>query len=197
MGFSLSFNTNVLSYVTNSLGSNAAGGTLNVNTNQLADGRLGIALSLPIGTTFAAGTQDVVKLRFAVPTAATGSTVLVFTDQPVLREISDLFANELPGTYEDSTLSLGADPGRRLRLQPPQLQPAGHVRLLIGTADGSGLESQRVAKIEILATTNVAWHATNWLKLTNPLLWTNGLLQLDDSNSVPHPSRFYDAVEKP
>jgi hypothetical protein len=97
----------------------------------------------------------------------------------------------------DGTLTLGVDPGKRLRLQPPQLQPAGHFRLLIGNADGSGMESQRLSKIEVLASTNVALAVTNWLKLTNPLVWTNGLFQLDDSNGVQHPSRFYNAVEKP
>jgi hypothetical protein len=194
LDFSLSFDSSVLTYVEAALGADVFGGVLNVNTNQLVTGQLGFALAMPIGISFAAGTRELVRLTFVTSITVTGNTSVAFADQPVFREISDPFANALPSSYTNGVLTVGP---KLLRLGLSQFRPEARFRLLIGNADGSPVESQRVAKVEIFATTNLSLHITSWLKLNNLPVWTNGILQLDDPESDAPVRRFYQTVERP
>jgi len=87
-------------------GTNAAGAILNVNTSQVATGRLGLALSLPIGSTFAMGTQEMAALRFAVASNAIGSTEAKFSDDPVTREVSDALAMSVAAAFVNGRLQV-------------------------------------------------------------------------------------------
>jgi hypothetical protein len=61
------------------LGSGASGATLLANTNQIGTGRLGLAISMPAGATFAAGTQEVALVSFTPAiTKVSGLTVHQF-----------------------------------------------------------------------------------------------------------------------
>ena len=103
VGLSLTYNPAAVRFQNANLGTGAVGGLLNVNTN-LA-GKVGLALVLPTGNRFPSGAQELVKLSFVATPSAAGSTALSFTDAPVLREISDAFANPLPVSYSaDLTL---------------------------------------------------------------------------------------------
>ena len=61
-GFTLNYDPSILTYVGATLGSGAPDGTFGVNAKQA--GSLGLAVILPGGTTFAAGTQQIVQVTF-------------------------------------------------------------------------------------------------------------------------------------
>ncbi len=107
LGFSLTFDPAVLSNPQANLGSDAAGATLNANNGQLGSGRLGIALSLPFGQKFTAGTRQIVVVNFAIANSASASSTQVgFGDQPIAREISDVNAAALQANYTPGTVSI-------------------------------------------------------------------------------------------
>lgn len=109
LGFSLTFDPSVLGNPQANLGSDAAGATLNTNTNQIGSGRLGIALSLPTGQKFNAGTRQVVVVNFTVAANASGSSTPVgFGDQPIAREISDVNARSLQAGFTAGAVSFAS-----------------------------------------------------------------------------------------
>jgi hypothetical protein len=107
LGFTIVFDPSRLIFVSVTAGASAATATMNANTNQGAAGRVGIALALSGGTTFPAGTRDVVLLTFAASTNAIDASTLSFGDQPVVREISDTSAHALPCGYVSGQVSFG------------------------------------------------------------------------------------------
>ena len=107
LGLSVTFDPTKLTYISPAiLGSDAAGVVLNVNTSQVASGRLGIAMAQPAGSAFAAGTRHLVTLNFNVAVNASGSTTIGFGDQPIPREISDPDVNILEAAYDSVTLDI-------------------------------------------------------------------------------------------
>jgi hypothetical protein len=100
LGFSLDFDLTQLGYVRAALGSDAAGAALNINTNRLAEGRLGFGLALPSNQAFPAGIRQVLKIVFAVPHGGTvNATTVSFGNLPITREVVDPLANILPADY--------------------------------------------------------------------------------------------------
>ncbi len=100
LGFSLNFPTAVLSNPTAAIGSGATGATLNVNTLQAANGRVGVAMALPTGQVFTAGTKQLVVLTFTIAAnAPAGPAAITFGDLPIAREVSDASANSLATTF--------------------------------------------------------------------------------------------------
>src|SRR5205823_4426317 len=65
-GFSLVFDPAQLSFVSAEKSNEASGGTLNVNKLEATAGRVGLALALPAGSTFASGRHQLVVLTFAL-----------------------------------------------------------------------------------------------------------------------------------
>ena len=108
VGLSLEFDPTALSFVSVSAGSSLENPLLNVNSNQAANGRVGLAMALPAGKALKAGKQTLVLVRF---TALTGggaaSTPLAFSDQPIRRQLADANANSISGEYENGTISFG------------------------------------------------------------------------------------------
>lgn len=97
LGFSLNFNPSILSNPQVALGSDAAGGTLNLNPSQVAQGRLGIAIALPTGQKFSAGAREVAKVTFTIAAnAVPGTTQVSFGAQPIAVQAVDDAANILP-----------------------------------------------------------------------------------------------------
>ena len=84
-----------------------------------------------------------------------------------------------------------------VRLHPPRCQPEGGFQLQVSDAGGSALPSERIGRLELLATTNVALPLTSWIKLTNATVLTNGLLNLDASERTRLPQQFFMGVERP
>jgi hypothetical protein len=95
-------------------GGGASGAALNVNTNQVDAGRVGLALALPPGSTLSTGAQEVVALSFMSLGSASGSTTVSFSDQPLLRETADALANSLDTAYTSGTVNFTAPSGPRV-----------------------------------------------------------------------------------
>lgn len=109
VGFSVNFNPTVLKYLGTIKGGAATSATLNINSNQVASGVLGVALALPAGNSFASGQQEVAKINFTALVSTT-NTAVTLSDSPVLRSISDPVANELSANYSNLSLSVNPPP---------------------------------------------------------------------------------------
>ena len=111
VGFSLNFDPSLLTNTGVVLGSGGAGASLFPNLIHAASGQIGVVVGLPAGSTFAAGTQEVVVVSFASPivTSAT-SNVLTFGDSPVKRVLADAFGNPLAATFNSGNVLLPATP---------------------------------------------------------------------------------------
>ncbi len=95
LGFSLRFDTAILSNPQVGLGSDATGALLTVNSTQVAQGRVGVLLALPAGQRFATGVRQVVVVTFAVAATSAASTTITPVDQPISIQASDVNANSL------------------------------------------------------------------------------------------------------
>jgi len=109
-GFTLAFDPTIFSYGGANLGGNAAGATLEINHNQVADGRLAFALALPIGTSFASGTKELVKVTLRASSSAAGVYPVALSDQPVLRQIVDAAATPLISSYFNANITINPPP---------------------------------------------------------------------------------------
>ncbi|MDB6065923.1 MAG: hypothetical protein JWR26_2131, partial [Pedosphaera sp.] len=107
LGFSISFDHSLLSFTGASLGSGDAGASLLVNSNLVAGGQLGVALSLPSNASFSPGTQQVALISFTVaPVSVATVSSIAFSDQPILRQVSDIHAVALAATYTNGTVTV-------------------------------------------------------------------------------------------
>ena len=77
----------------------------------------------------------------------------------------------------------------------PQLLPGNRLRLWIGTATGSLIDSNRLARMEVRYATNLATSLTNWLPLPDALTLTNGLVWVD--TALAGPGAYYIARDLP
>ncbi|HYG35349.1 MAG TPA: LamG-like jellyroll fold domain-containing protein, partial [Clostridia bacterium] len=109
LAFSMNFSSALLSFAKAELGTGATGASLVLNTNQVANGKLGVLLSLESGKTFNAGTQEVLQVSFqsAVLSHAT-DTPLSFGDQPTKRQLVDAQARLLGSAFTGGTVSIAA-----------------------------------------------------------------------------------------
>jgi len=108
LGFSVAFDPSAMSYAGTSLGSNAAGATLDVNSIQAASGHLAFVLALPIGGTFPVGTNEILKINLGAASAVPGTYVLSLTDQPVPRQVVNPQASPLSAEYVNGTIIIPA-----------------------------------------------------------------------------------------
>lgn len=106
VGFSLNFDPKQLRYVMSATGNGVFNAALNINTNSLASGRLGLAMALPGGQKIAAGKQQVAVVTFTVLAADNvTNTTLSFGDQPIPREVVDVTANAVAANFSSGTLT--------------------------------------------------------------------------------------------
>ncbi len=86
------------------------GSSLNFNTNQAAQGRLGVALILPVTSplpTFAQGTHQIAILNFRLASnAGPTTTTLSFGDQPIARSVVDANASSLSSSFTGAALTI-------------------------------------------------------------------------------------------
>ncbi|MEP7341021.1 MAG: putative Ig domain-containing protein [Acidobacteriota bacterium] len=107
LGFSLTFDPAVLGSPQAALGNDAAGGQINANTLQAAQGRVGVALSLVGGQRFNAGVRQLAVVTFTVAANATaGATPVGFGDQPISREVTSDLATVLPANYTAGAVAI-------------------------------------------------------------------------------------------
>jgi hypothetical protein len=113
--FSVTFDTAKLAFVSATPGAGSAGGLLNLNTSEAAQGRVGVALAAQPGATFSAGRRELLQLSFRALATASNTTTLGFGNVPVPREVSDAAANPLPTEYTAATVTVTPPPGPPLR----------------------------------------------------------------------------------
>jgi hypothetical protein len=110
LGFSVSFDPTRLRFVGATKLSAISTAMFNLNTNQAASGKVGVAFALALGAVLPAGSQDVLLLTFEAPPTVSGTTALEFGDAPVLREAVGVSANTLPSMFAGGQITLGPPP---------------------------------------------------------------------------------------
>lgn len=107
LGLSLCFDTNLLGFVSARRGTNAASVTLTVNASQSTRGRVGIALAVPAGESFASGDNEILQVCFrAAPGGGLVTTPLSLCDTPISRDIVTVEANTVTARYTNGLLTL-------------------------------------------------------------------------------------------
>jgi len=101
LSFSLSFDPARLTYLGQTLGAGAAGTGLFVNTNLISAGELGVLLAKPAGQSFAAGSNELARIRFLL-SSSSATTTVSFADAPLLREVVDASAAVLCANYSNA-----------------------------------------------------------------------------------------------
>jgi uncharacterized protein (TIGR03437 family) len=106
-GFSLRFDPVQLTFVSAAAGSDATGATVNINQSQATAGRIGVAIALPAGQRFQAGSRRIIKLTFAASrNGAAATTSVTFDDQPLLREVYDPEVRSLAAQWNNGVVAL-------------------------------------------------------------------------------------------
>ena len=100
-------------------------------------------------------------------------------------------------TYEAVCLDVGVAAPLPLKLFSTLTSGAAPFQLLIGNADGSPLDTNRAANIEVFASTDLTLGLSGWIKLNRSLTLTNGRLSLDDTQSPATAQRFFRVEERP
>ena len=109
IGFSLTFDQNILTNPQATLGADAtaAAAVLNTNVSQTAQGRLGILLALPANQSFSAGTRHILTVVFTLaPNTTAISATIGFGDQPIAQEVADVNANIVTTTFTPATITI-------------------------------------------------------------------------------------------
>jgi hypothetical protein len=102
---SVTFDPTSLGFLGATLGTGAAGGQLDVNTNQLSAGELGLAVALLPGSAIPPGLQTMVQLRF-LSIGYSNTVALALGDIPVPRQVADTNALVLPVSFQNSSLAV-------------------------------------------------------------------------------------------
>ncbi|MFY9493099.1 MAG: FlgD immunoglobulin-like domain containing protein [Minisyncoccia bacterium] len=105
IGFSLVYDPAVLRIDNVMASANTRNVMLNVNFSQSAEGRIGIALALSSGETFPVGNREIVTVAFTALNTAATVTRIGFGDEPIYREVVDVFANPITASYSEAVLN--------------------------------------------------------------------------------------------
>jgi hypothetical protein len=122
--FSVSFDPAILSFASATPGAGTSGAMFMVNSAAAAAGELAIALALPSGQSFAAGTDQIAELAFNLVNYS-NTAALVFTNSPASCSVSDVTGStHLSATYQNATLAVWpvldiVSTGRQLTLSWP------------------------------------------------------------------------------
>ena len=186
LSFSVDFDTNVIQYVTNHLGSGAISSyesraKMLVNTNGAGTGRVAFTLILPSDEVFNSGTQEVVTICFrALPGAGLEISPVALVDEPVGVLVSDTLAHAVPVSPVDGQVIVTS--GDFASLESIHILEAGQVKLKFLGAPG-------IWDLEASA------DLTNW-QWVGSLNNTTGELEFIDNSPPPLGQRFYRAKQK-
>ena len=109
LGFSLTFDPAILGNPQVTRGSDASSALPNTNTSQVAQGRLGVALALPSGQSFAGGTRQIAVVSFTVANTSATTTTIDFGDTPIRRQVANANAVALTASYQGcANITIGA-----------------------------------------------------------------------------------------
>jgi hypothetical protein len=182
LGFSLHFDTNLLTYVSARRGADAtAAPQFLVNTSELSQGLLGVGLLMPTDEAFPEGAQRIVEVTFrANANGGTTNAMISFGNLPVSFEASDPLANPLAISFQDGPVTLASD--RDLVFEPAARQANGAV-----TLKGIGAAGRWV----IQGSENLL----DWAPLGS-VTNTTGRVEFLDASSTNSQQRFYRAVKQ-
>jgi hypothetical protein len=103
--------------------------------------------------------------------------------------------------YAHSTsggIALDVSTAPPLKLLSPQVLSSTQLQLVVSTADGTPIDSNRLAKVEVHATNQLGASPATWPLLTNPLVLTsNGSARLTNTFSPTQSRLFFISVEPP
>jgi hypothetical protein len=102
---SLTFDATSLAFLCATVGAGAEGAMLEINTNQVAAGNLGLAIALLPGSAIPLGTQPIVQLSF-VSISYSNTLNLSFGDIPVVRQVADTNATVMPVSFQNGSLAV-------------------------------------------------------------------------------------------
>ena len=107
--------------------------------------------------------------------------------------------SRLPGTGQRCQLFAGFDGALPpLKLLAPQFLNSTQLQLVVSTANGTPIDSNRLARIEVRATNSPGIPPSAWPKLTNALvLTTNGLARLTNTIPTGQSRQVFITVEPP
>lgn len=166
IGFSLNYDTTQLSFIRATLGTGTQGASLNVNTGQLAQGRIGVGIALSSGQAIPAGARQIVTFTFNVPASSSvNSTTVSFGDLPISREVVDATANVLATSYTPGVVTLEPQIN-----QTPSLTSITPGTVIVGsgnfilTINGNNFVSGAVANVTVDGVT--AQRLTEFVSLT-------------------------------
>jgi hypothetical protein len=101
-------------------------------------------------------------------------------------------------TREAISLDVSVPVQPPLKLLAPRFLNSTQWQLTVSTADGTPINSNRLAKIEVRATNSLAPSPVFWPKLTNQLvLATDGMARLTNTVAAGQLRRYFIAVEPP
>ena len=102
------------------------------------------------------------------------------------------------GTLGGIALNVAGSTSSPLKLLTPQFLSSTQLQLAVSTVDGTPIDSNRLAKIEVHATNSLGVPALLWPKLTNSLtLTTNGVALLTTTLQADQPRQVFIAIEQP
>ena len=105
LGLNVSFNPAVLQFKGASLGADATGAALTVNSRNAAAGVVGLVVVQGAGTTFAAGSREVLRLNFyAVPGAGSTAVLNFGKASPIVPQLCDAAAGALPMNFAGASV---------------------------------------------------------------------------------------------
>ncbi len=106
-GFSVSFDTSLLTFTGATVGSGATGASLHLNDSQKANGKLGVLIGFSGSQKFRAGQRQLLMLNFKAATvSAIRNGTISFGDQPIVREVADVAASALPCAYFEGNVAV-------------------------------------------------------------------------------------------
>jgi hypothetical protein len=178
--FSLIFDPAVIRFSSIALGSSSTGASLNTNISEVSAGKLGVALGLPIGSTFPSGQDEIVTVTF-MPVSATpaNNSAITFGNAPIPRGISDDNAHELSATYTPAFVSY-----------VPQVLSTSSF------ANGSfqfTMSGQAGTNYIVQASTNLV----EWTPISTNVATGNGTFQFTDPGSSNYSGRYYRVLRAP
>jgi hypothetical protein len=177
LGFSLAFDPRQLSFAGASLDPAAGLAYFHVNSNKAGLGQVGFVLAKPIGQSFAAGTAELFRVRFAAG-GATGTARLDFGDVPVVREVADANAEVQPARFAAGAV---------------RIVKAGRLALTVQRGRCSLSLSGEAGVAYILETSSDLAH---WTPVSTHTLG-EGTPAVVSPEDAPGPCRFYRLVPQP
>jgi IPT/TIG domain len=99
LGFTVSFDPQALVLDNAVAGDGVDDAALEINWTRVASGRVGIAVALPSGVLFSAGTHELARLHFKIASASGGSTEVAFGNDPVVCAIAGTGSDVLNAAY--------------------------------------------------------------------------------------------------